>query len=147
MKHFFLSISALCLIHSLSFAQEGGASPGRGFTLKACPSSPNCVSTQAADPKQAIAPLVYPESRAQALARLKRVLASMKRTTIITERDDYLHAEARSLIFRFVDDIEFYLPENQKVIHVRSASRVGYSDLGVNRKRVEEIRKRFNEMK
>ena len=147
MKHFFLSISALCLIHSLSFAQEGSISPGGGFALKACPSSPNCVSSQAVDPEHAITPIAYSESRAEALARLKRVLAFMKRTTIVAERADYLHAEARSLIFRFVDDVEFYLPENQKVIHVRSASRVGYSDLGVNRKRVEEIRKRFNEMK
>ncbi len=147
MKQIFLSISLLCLIHSLSFAQDGGASSGEGFALKACPSSPNCVSSQATDPKQAIAPLVYTESRAEALARLKRVLGSMKRTTIVTERADYLHAEAKSLIFRFVDDVEFYLPENQKMIHVRSASRVGYSDLGMNRKRVEEIRKRFNETK
>ncbi len=147
MKCLFVSISALCLISGLSFAQDGGASPGGGFAFKSCPSSPNCVSSQAVDPEHAIAPIAYAESRSEALARLKRVLASMKRTAIVSERADYLHAEAKSLIFRFVDDVEFYLPDNQKVIHVRSASRVGYSDLGVNRKRVEEIRKRFNEMK
>jgi uncharacterized protein (DUF1499 family) len=67
----------------------------------------------------------------------------MTRMKIVEEKDDYLHAEARSLIFRFVDDVEFYLPAPEKVIHVRSASRVGYSDMGVNRKRVEEIRRRF----
>ncbi len=144
MKKIFLSLSALCLIHGLSFAQEGGAASGGSFALKACPSSPNCVSSQAADPKQAVAPIAYTESRAEALARLKKVLEGMKRTKIVSEKDDYLHAEARSLIFRFVDDVEFYLPEDQKVIHVRSASRVGYSDMGVNRKRVEEIRRRFD---
>jgi len=67
----------------------------------------------------------------------------MKRTTIVAEKEDYLHAEAKSLIFRFVDDVEFYFPATEKLIHVRSASRVGHSDLGVNRKRVEEIRSRF----
>ena len=57
-----------------------------------------------------------------------------------------LHAEATSFLFRFVDDIELYFPVSEKVIHVRSASRAGYSDLGVNRTRVEEIRKRFPEL-
>ncbi|MEN6507422.1 MAG: DUF1499 domain-containing protein, partial [Smithella sp.] len=71
--------------------------------------------------------------------------SGMKRIKIVAEKEDYLHAEAKSLIFRFVDDVEFYFPANEKIIHVRSASRVGYSDMGVNRKRVEEIRKRFVE--
>ena len=70
----------------------------------------------------------------------------MKRTVIVMEKEDYIHAEVTSFLFRFVDDIEFYLPVSEKVIHVRSASRKGYSDLGVNRTRVEEIRKRFSEL-
>jgi len=148
MKNLFLSLSAFFLMNCFCFAQSGGAIPGAGnFSLKACPESPNCVSSQAADPEHAIDPLTYSGSRAEAMARLKKVLASLKRTEIVSERDDYLHAEAKSLIFRFVDDIEFYFPADLKVIHVRSASRVGTSDLGVNRKRAEEIRKLFDEMK
>ena len=68
----------------------------------------------------------------------------MKRTVIVSESEDYIQAEVRSLIFRFVDDLEFYFPTGETVIHVRSASRVGNYDLGVNRKRVEEIRRRFS---
>ena len=148
MKNLFLSLSAFFLMNGFCFAQSVEAIPGGGnFSLKACPESPNCVSSQAADPEHAIAPLPYSGNRAEAMARLKKALASLKRTEIVSERDDYLHAEAKSLIFRFVDDIEFYFPADLKVIHVRSASRVGTSDLGVNRKRVEEIRKLFDEMK
>jgi len=127
----------------LCFAQGGAPLQGGGSPLKACPKSPNCVSSQAGDHEHAIAPLVYSDSRAEAYTRLKKVLGEMKRTTIVAEKEDYLHAEAKSLIFRFVDDVEFYFPATEKLIHVRSASRVGHSDLGVNRKRVEEIRSRF----
>jgi uncharacterized protein (DUF1499 family) len=56
------------------------------------------------------------------------------------QTDDYIHALSKSRIFKFVDDVEFYLPPNESVIHLRSASRVGESDLGVNRRRVEQIR-------
>ncbi len=68
----------------------------------------------------------------------------MKRARIITAQKGYIHAEFTSFLFRFVDDVEFVLDEGSKTIHVRSASRVGYSDLGVNRKRVEAIRSRFD---
>jgi uncharacterized protein (DUF1499 family) len=129
------------------FAQSGGSDLGGGLVLKACPKKPNCVSSMAEDADHAVAPLTYTGSRAEAMERLKRVLALQKRTTIVAEAEDYLHAEATSLIFRFVDDIEFSFPADEKIIHVRSASRVGYSDLGVNRKRVEEIRRQWNEMK
>lgn len=129
----------------LCFAQSGAQPTGAGGgSLKSCPKSPNCVSSQASDPEHSIAPIAYSGSRTEAYARLKKVLTEMKRTTIISEKEDYLHAESKSLIFRFVDDVEFYFPTTEKVIHVRSASRVGNSDMGVNRKRVEEIRKRYN---
>lgn len=128
----------------LCFAQSGAQPTGAGGgSLKSCPKSPNCVSSQASDPEHSVAPLAYFGNRADAYARLKKVLTEMKRTAIVAEREDYLHVEARSLIFRFVDDVEFYFPVDANIIHVRSASRVGNSDMGVNRKRVEEIRKRF----
>jgi uncharacterized protein (DUF1499 family) len=68
----------------------------------------------------------------------------MKRVRIVTAEECYLHAEFTSALFRFVDDVEFLLDDGTKTIHVRSASRVGYSDLGVNRRRVEAIRYRFD---
>lgn len=145
MKILFWSWPALFLMSGLCFAQNGASVMGAGNSvLKACPKSPNCVSSQAGDTGHAVAPFPYSDNRAEAYARLKKVLSQMTRTTIVGEKEDYIHAEARSLIFRFVDDVEFYFPADEKMIHVRSASRVGYSDLGVNRKRVEEIRERFS---
>ena len=107
MKCLFVSISALCLISGLSFAQDGGASPGGGFAFKSCPSSPNCVSSQAVDPEHAIAPIAYAESRSEALARLTRVLESRQPTEIVSERADYLDAGGETLILRFFNDLAF----------------------------------------
>ena len=69
----------------------------------------------------------------------------MPRSQIVSSTNTYIHVEFTSLIFRFVDDVEFLFDDEKKLIHVRSASRVGYSDLGANRNRVEEIRKRFRQ--
>jgi uncharacterized protein (DUF1499 family) len=67
----------------------------------------------------------------------------MNRVRVVMLEDDYIHAEFVSSVFRFVDDVEFYFDDEQKLIQVKSASRVGYSDLGVNRRRIEKIRKQF----
>ena len=67
----------------------------------------------------------------------------MGRTTVVTVQENYIHAEFTSRLFRFVDDVEFCFDDDHKTIHLRSASRTGYSDLGVNRKRIERIRQRF----
>ncbi len=109
-------------------------------TLSACPSSPNCVSTQATDEAHAIAPFRYKKSRAEAKEALKAVIASLPRATLIEEDEAYLRYEFTSLLLRFVDDIEFVLDETTKTIQFRSASRTGYSDLGVNRRRMEQVR-------
>lgn len=109
-----------------------------------CPESPNCVSSMAVDEKHAIAPLSYNTDRNTAYKALLQALSHQPRVTIVKQSNDYLHAEFRSKLFRFVDDVEFYFPKDEAVIHVRSASRAGYSDLGVNRKRVEKIRVQFN---
>jgi uncharacterized protein (DUF1499 family) len=114
-------------------------------TLADCPDKPNCVSSQALATAQAIAPFPYTGSAAQAMRRLKSALASEKRIRVVAEQDHYLHVEARSLIFRFVDDVEFLIAPEDGLIHVRSASRTGYSDLGVNRRRVERIRRAFEQ--
>lgn len=114
--------------------------------LAVCPNSPNCVSSQAApaDAEHKIEPLSYTGSPAQAMAALKSVIAGMDRTAIITETEDYLYAEFTSALMGYVDDVEFYVEPSTQVIHVRSASRLGQSDLGVNRKRIEDIRARFS---
>jgi uncharacterized protein (DUF1499 family) len=109
-------------------------------TLGSCPSSPNCVSTQAQDEGHAIEPIRYRKSRAEAKEALKEVIRSMPRTKLVEEDETYLHYEATSLLLRFVDDVEFLLDDETKTIHFRSASRTGYGDLGVNRKRMEQVR-------
>jgi uncharacterized protein (DUF1499 family) len=111
--------------------------------LATCPMSPNCVSSQALDAEHRIAPLPFIGSSQEALAKLKGILHALPRTTIITETGAYLHAECTSLVFRFVDDVEFLVDDKTRVIHVRSASRLGKGDLGVNRKRIESIRKQW----
>lgn len=108
--------------------------------LSACPSSPNCVVSQDGDKKHLINPLTFKGDRATAKENLLRVLAVVPRTKIIEDKANYIHAESTSRLFKFVDDAEFYFPEGENVIQVRSASRVGESDLGVNRRRIEQIR-------
>lgn len=114
----------------------------RDGLLKTCPSSPNCVSSQAVDEKHRIAPLVFKGEPDQAFSRLKQTLVSRSDTTVTETTADYLRAEFRTRI-GFVDDGEFLLDRNKSLIHVRSASRLGYSDLGKNRSRMEEIRQQF----
>ena len=111
--------------------------------LADCPGCPNCTSSQAADAKHIIEPIVYTETRKDALRTLVRVLETWPGTTFVKQTDSYVYVECRSKFFGFVDDVEFYFPDKEAVIHVRSASRLGYSDLGVNRKRIEAIRKAF----
>jgi uncharacterized protein (DUF1499 family) len=111
--------------------------------LAPCPNTPNCVSTQADDDAHRMAPIPFDGDADEALARLKAVVAAPPRTTIVSADGGYLHAECVSLLFRFVDDVEFLVDPEARVIHFRSASRAGRSDLGVNRKRMEEIRKDF----
>lgn len=108
--------------------------------LAQCPSSPNCVSTQAQDEGHAIVPFRYRKSRAEAKEVLKDIVRIMPRTRLVEEDESYLHYEFTSLLLRFVDDVEFLFDDETKTIHFRSASRTGYGDLGVNRKRMEEIR-------
>ena len=106
--------------------------------LAACPGTPNCVSSQSEGEKEKIAPLPM-----VSIAEIKKVVSEMERTTIIEESDNYLYAEFQSKLMGFVDDVEFYLDSAANVVHVRSASRLGQSDAGVNRKRVEEIRSKL----
>jgi len=111
--------------------------------LAPCPASPNCVSSQADDSAHRVAPLRYDGEVAAALERLVAVLREMPRTRIVGRDATTVRAECTTLLFRFVDDVDLVVDDAAHVIHVRSASRVGYSDLGVNRRRVERIRSAF----
>jgi len=109
--------------------------------------TPNCVSSQAdrvADPGHYIEPLRFGGSPAGGRAALKAALNGMERVKIVNETANYLYAEFSSRLMGYVDDVEFYLDENAGVIHVRSASRLGSRDFGVNRERIETLRRRFN---
>ncbi|NCJ06980.1 DUF1499 domain-containing protein [Synechococcales cyanobacterium C] len=120
-----------------------GVSAGQ---LAPCPDTPNCVASQAADPAHAITPLAYGTSRDQARDTLTALIQNQPRTQIIEQTEDYLYAECRSRLLGFVDDVEFYLPPQTPVIEMRSASRLGQSDLGVNRRRLEQIRLAMQEL-
>lgn len=114
--------------------QDIGIQNGR---LTPCPDSPNCVSSYATDESHGIAPL------AATIPQIESVLLDMERTNIVASRGNYLYAEFTSRLLGFVDDVEFLYDPGTAVTHVRSASRLGYSDLGANRSRIEAIRNRL----
>lgn len=107
--------------------------------LAECPSTPNCVSTFTTAALQRMDPIRFDGTTGEARARLREVLSTRPRTTIVTVEDNYLHAECSTRLFRFVDDVEFLIDESEGLIHFRSASRAGHSDLGENRRRMEQI--------
>ncbi|MFY0676031.1 MAG: DUF1499 domain-containing protein [Neptuniibacter sp.] len=115
----------------------------------ACPSSPNCVCSQAGDEAHFIQPIKTTGPTSTVKNTLLKILNGSARTTVTQTEDNYIRAEFVSRFFRFVDDVEFLILEmspDETVVHVRSASRVGHSDFGVNRKRVEKIRDQFTAM-
>ncbi len=111
-----------------------------GGRLAPCRRTPNCVSSQAdpSDKEHYIAPIAF---QGDAIAAVRKAVESMPRARIISSDSHYLYAEFRSALLRYVDDVEFHY--DGRVIHVRSASRLGRRDFGVNRARVEELRKRI----
>jgi uncharacterized protein (DUF1499 family) len=106
--------------------------------LAPCPNKPNCVSSQANDRKHQVAPFSGGPDKSSAMQKLKAIVQGMPRVTIVEATADYLYAEFATKTLGFVDDVEFF--HDGTKIQVRSASRLGYSDMGVNRKRVEMIR-------
>jgi len=125
-------------------SQSGEASGLVEGLLQQCPGTPNCVSSEfVADAEHYIEPLVYSDDdAAQVMPRLKTIVREMG-GSIQAEKTDYLAATFTSSIFRFVDDLEVRIDADKKTIHLRSASRVGRSDLGANRKRVERLKNSF----
>lgn len=108
-------------------------------------STPNCVSSQAdpADAEHYIAPIPFKGDGAAAMAAVRRAVEGMRDATVVRHDGGYLYAEYRSKLMRFVDDVEFFHDGKAGLIHVRSASRLGRRDFGVNRARVESLRARI----
>ena len=107
--------------------------------------TPNCVSSQAdaADAQHFIAPIAFKGSAAEAIAAARKATDGMQRATVIRQEGNYLYAEFRSKLMGYVDDVEFTYDEKAGLLHVRSASRLGRRDYGVNRARVEALRTRI----
>jgi uncharacterized protein (DUF1499 family) len=107
--------------------------------------TPNCVSSQAdpADAEHYIAPIPFKGGALEAMAAARRAVESMQGAAVIRHEGNYLYAEFRTHVMRFVDDVEFIFDEKAGLIHVRSASRLGRRDFGVNRARIEAIRARI----
>ena len=111
--------------------------------LTGCPPSPNCVSSQARDSEHRIAPLPLQGDPANTRSRLLSLLAQAPRVAVVTQDAHYLRAEFTSQVMRFVDDVEFLI--GPEAVEVRSASRLGHSDLGVNRERIEGLRQQLSQ--
>lgn len=135
-----LGVSCATPAYPQSVGGNGGPSPAE----LPCPNSPNCVSSRVplSDPHY-IEALAFTGDPAAAMVRLAALVGGLPRIKVIDQGPAYLRTEFRSAFLRFVDDVDFSLSPDESVIHVRSASRVGYSDFGVNRKRIEDIRRSF----
>lgn len=143
MKPFLLFVSlAILLCTGCSTMDETKLSLTEQGTLPPCPSSPNCVSSDAdpGDDRHYIEALQAGGDINATWQRLIDYLQAENRMEIVEQRDDYLRAEARTRILRFTDDLIFHKRPREGAIAMRSASRVGYSDLGANRKRLEALR-------
>lgn len=140
-----LSVSASPVIASL-FSFSGTRPSNLGIEdgkFAPCPNTPNCVSSQSIDALHQIEPFSYSDDPETAFKQIQTILENTENAAIITAEPNYIYAEFTSPLMGFVDDVEFYLDEQETLIQVRSASRLGESDLGVNRKRIETIREQF----
>lgn len=135
----------LLLLLSLA-ACSGKPPPNLGIhdgRLSACPNKPNCVSSQSSDPSHYIEPLNFDVPAATVQRLLLQLLPQMEGAMLVTAESFYVRAEFTTPLMKYVDDVEFQFDPLSNIVHVRSASRLGYSDLGVNRRRVEDIRARL----
>jgi uncharacterized protein (DUF1499 family) len=125
---------------------SGAGVEGLGATedkLAPCPDSPNCVSTQSKSKRHTMEPLPYLQTREATRERILSILKGMKRMQIVKLTEFHIHVEFRTALWRFVDDVEFLLDDEERVVHFRSASRAGYYDFGLNRRRMKEISEKY----
>ena len=146
MNNLFLKRLSLYIGILLSATHAAAGSAEKPYQFTPCPDSPNCVSSQSEDKARFIEPLHYAGSLADARQKLIEILENTKRVRMVKAETNYVHAEFRSSIFQFIDDVEFYFPPGQNVIHVKSASQSGYYDFGANRRRVEWLRAMLEKM-
>ena len=126
--------------YNSNVATPAGVGPG---TLAPCPESPNCVSTLSTDDLHKIDPMPLTQDPQQALTALASLLMETPKARVITKNDRYLHVEMRSSFWNFVDDVEFVIDEENQQIQSRSAARMGYSDMGVNKSRYKKLAAEF----
>ncbi len=148
LKWFLYLLIVLIFATLLLFAYKGhqsraGQAPGlKDGRLQACPSKPNCVSSETGEnPEHHIEPLTVGGTRPP----LEAIVAAIDAMggEVLVASDDYLSATFSSKVFGFVDDLELRRQGSERIYHVRSASRIGQSDMGVNRQRVEALRSRL----
>ncbi len=142
-QHGLLASGLILLLAGCSASAPETLGPA-GNALAPCPDAPNCVHTGAEHPP-GIAPFELTPGWADRPAEevwsaVESAVASLPGTEVVTRSENYLHAESTSRIFRFVDDLEVYRGPGSAELVVRSASRLGRSDLGVNMRRVEQLR-------
>ena len=114
-------------------------------SLPPCPDKPNCVSTRSPDPARRMEPLPFVGTREETRNRILEIVRGMDRSEVLQVSDSTVHALFRSRLFRFVDDVLFLFDEAERLVHFRSASRVGTYDFGANRRRMEEISRRYRD--
>lgn len=115
-----------------------------GRRLAPCPDKRNCVSSQSTDPAKRLPALGFEGELEPVRAAILDVLAEAPRARVVEQEGDYIHAEFTTLLFRFVDDVEFSIDPGAKRVDFRSASRVGHSDLGTNRRRMKKLSRRLD---
>jgi uncharacterized protein (DUF1499 family) len=113
-------------------------------SLNSCPDKPNCVISDSSDKDHYLSPIKVTSNKERAHKKVTGILSKNSSFKIISSNPDYIYAEYTSMIFRFVDDVEFYFGE-EGFVHFRSASRIGKSDLGANKKRIEDQRFKFQQ--
>lgn len=145
-----IAFAVVVLLPVVFLAVRSAFAPGppalglRDGKLAPCPSTPNCVSSQAPGTSRSVAPIPFEGAPEAALARARRALEALPRTRVVAEGPGYLRAESTTLVFRFVDDVEVAVDGPSRLLHVRSASRTGTTDFGTNRRRVEALRALFS---
>ena len=124
---------ALCMLGCTSAPEQ----PASGAPLPDCGVLPNCVTSERAEGGKAVAPM---EATAAQWRQLKQWIASQQDWTITTDNGNFIQAVVKTPLMRFRDDVQLRFDEDAGVIHVRSSSRLGISDMGTNRRRVETLR-------
>jgi uncharacterized protein (DUF1499 family) len=147
---FHKNVLLICVCWSLlSFTGCSGSRPKhlgiKDAKFALCPDTPNCISSQSKISDKKIAPMPFHSNLKNRHDEIINIVKNLPRTNLITNSTSYLHFEFTSKIMRFVDDVEFYFDESNTIIHIKSASRLGQKDFGVNKNRIKLIRKLYNE--